>query len=77
MGQAVAGQLVVDALAVTALELGVDVAGGVFGCDGTEKGTMKRGLQLFLIELNPLFCHFWVSVCPRTSARDKVNHKWL
>lgn len=69
VGHTVAGQLVVDALAVAALKLGVDVAGGVFSWDGTEEGTMKLppnfSCQLFLNELNPLSC---VNVCPRTSA---------
>lgn len=39
VGHAVAGQLVVDALAVAALELSVDVTGGVFRCDRDRKGT--------------------------------------
>lgn len=38
VGHAVAGQLVVDALAVAALKLSVDVTGGVFSCQATEKG---------------------------------------
>lgn len=37
VGHAVAGQLVVDALTVAALKFRVDVAGGVFSCDGTGK----------------------------------------